>query len=39
LSYNRDRAQIPQSVRVPPDHVVEWDPGDVEDRLIVAYCT
>jgi NhaP-type Na+/H+ or K+/H+ antiporter len=39
LSYNRDGAQIPQSVRVPPDHVAEWDPGDVEGRLIVAYCT
>ena len=39
LSYNRDRAQIPQSVRVPPDHVAEWDPEDVQDRLIVAYCT
>jgi len=38
-SYNQDGAQIPQSVRVPPDHVAEWDPGDVEDRLIVAYCT
>jgi NhaP-type Na+/H+ or K+/H+ antiporter len=39
LSYKRDGAQIPQSVRVAPDHVAEWDPGDVEGRLIVAYCT
>jgi NhaP-type Na+/H+ or K+/H+ antiporter len=39
LSYSRDGAQIPQSVRVPPDHVAEWDPGDVGDQLIVAYCT
>jgi NhaP-type Na+/H+ or K+/H+ antiporter len=37
-SYGRDGAQIPQSVRVPPDHVAEWDPGDDKDRLIVAYC-
>jgi hypothetical protein len=26
-------------VRVPPDHVAEWDPGDIKDRLIVAYCS
>ena len=38
-SYDRDGAQLPQSVRVPPDRVGEWDPGDVKDRLIVAYCT
>ncbi len=38
-SHDRDGAQIPQSVRVPPDHVAEWDPGDIKDRLIVAYCS
>ncbi|MCH8813725.1 MAG: cation:proton antiporter [Chloroflexi bacterium] len=38
-SYERDGAQIPGSVRVPPDRVSEWDPGDMRIRLIVAYCT
>jgi NhaP-type Na+/H+ or K+/H+ antiporter len=38
-SYARDGAQVPQSVRVPPDHVAEWDPGDIKERLIVAYCS
>ena len=38
-SYDRDGAQIPGSVRVPPDRLLEWDPGDVRDRSIVAYCT
>ena len=38
-SYDRDGEQIPQSVRVPPDHVAEWDPGDIKERLIVAYCS
>jgi NhaP-type Na+/H+ or K+/H+ antiporter len=38
-SYDRDGARIPESVRVPPDHVVEWDPGDIKERLIVAYCS
>jgi len=38
-SYDRDNGQIPGSVRVAPDRVSEWDPGDMRDRLIVAYCT
>ena len=38
-SYERDGGQIPGSVRVPPDRLLKWDPGDVRDRLIVAYCT
>ena len=38
-SYERDGAQIPSSVRVLPDRVSEWDPGDMRVRLSVAYCT
>jgi rhodanese-related sulfurtransferase len=38
-SFERDRAQIPGSVRVLPDQVVEWASGQPRDWLIVAYCT
>jgi NhaP-type Na+/H+ or K+/H+ antiporter len=38
-SYNYDRERIPEDVRVPADRIAEWEPGDLKDRLIVAYCT
>ena len=38
-SYDHDRAHIPGDVRVPADLIAEWAPGDLHDRLIVAYCT
>ena len=38
-SYERDRARIPESVRVLPDQVVEWAIDRPVDRPIVAYCT
>ena len=36
--YERDRAQIPGSVRVLPDHATEWAADQAEGRPIVAYC-
>lgn len=36
--YERDGAQIPGSVRVPPDHATEWAIDQANDRPIVAYC-
>ncbi len=38
-TYDRDANQIPGSVRVLPDQVVEWADGRPKDREIVAYCT
>ncbi|MCI0439407.1 MAG: cation:proton antiporter [Chloroflexi bacterium] len=38
-TYERDGAQIPGSVRVLPDSIVEWAAGQPMDRFIVAYCT
>ena len=36
--YERDRAQIPGSVRVLPDHATEWAIDQANDRPTVAYC-
>ena len=36
--YERDRARIPGSVRVLPDHAAEWAADLAADRQIVAYC-
>ena len=38
-SHDRDGAQIPHSVRVQPDSVVEWADGTPTAELIVTYCT
>lgn len=38
-SYEHDHAQIPDSVRVPPDRVIEWARDRPRDRSVVAYCT
>ena len=38
-SYEHDQAQIPASVRVPPDRIYEWTPPEDETGLVVAYCT
>ncbi len=38
-SYEEDQARIPGSVRVLPDHINEWKPPDLQELLIVAYCT
>ncbi len=38
-SYDRDGAQIPDSIRVLPDQVLEWAADGPRDRLVVAYCT
>ena len=38
-SYEHDGAQIPGSVRVLPDQVLQWASGNSVDRLVVAYCT
>jgi len=38
--YEEDRARIPGSLRVKPDHLLEWiDNQERRDRLVVAYCT
>lgn len=38
-SFEADKAEIPGSVRVLPDHVAEWAAGQPHGRAIVAYCT
>ena len=38
-SYERDGAQIPGSVRVLPDHVLQWASDNNVNRPVVAYCT
>ena len=38
-SYDRDGAQIPDSVRVLPDQVLRWASENTVDRPVVAYCT
>lgn len=38
-SYERDRFQIPGSVRVLPDQVFEWAAGHTDSKPVVAYCT
>jgi NhaP-type Na+/H+ or K+/H+ antiporter len=38
-AYEHDRAQIPGSVRVLPDRIIEWVRGQPSDSLVVAYCT
>jgi rhodanese-related sulfurtransferase len=38
--YEEDESRIPGSLRVKPDHLLEWiDRQEQRDRLIVAYCT
>jgi sodium/hydrogen antiporter len=37
--YERDRSQIPGSVRVLPDDVDRWAAAQPEPRAVVAYCT
>lgn len=38
-SYDRDGSQIPGSIRVLPDQVVEWASDRPLDGMVVAYCT
>jgi NhaP-type Na+/H+ or K+/H+ antiporter len=38
-AYERDGMQIPGSVRVLPDRVIEWARGQPLNSFIVAYCT
>jgi NhaP-type Na+/H+ or K+/H+ antiporter len=38
-AYRQDAVQIPGSVRVLPDQVVEWATGQPRQRSIVAYCS
>ena len=38
-TYEHDGAQIPGSVRVLPDTVVEWAAANPTERLVVTYCT
>jgi NhaP-type Na+/H+ or K+/H+ antiporter len=38
--YEEDNSRIPGSLRVKPDHLLEWiDAQEQRDRLVVAYCT
>lgn len=37
-AHQRDGAQVPGSVRVLPDRIIEWAAGQPTDRDIVAYC-
>jgi NhaP-type Na+/H+ or K+/H+ antiporter len=38
--YEEDNSRIPGSLRVKPDHLLEWiDAHEQRDRLVVAYCT
>ena len=37
-SYDHDGSQIPGSVRVLPDQILEWAADLSEDRMLVAYC-
>lgn len=38
-SFERDGFQIPASLRVLPDQIIEWASNQPKDRRIVAYCT
>ncbi len=38
-SYDFDRAELPGSLRVLPDDVVEWAGAQPPGRLVVSYCT
>ena len=38
-SYDRDGSQIPGSIRVLPDQVVEWATDRSLDDMVVTYCT
>ena len=38
-SYEKDQAQIPGGVRVPPDRINEWTPPEDGTGLVVTYCT
>ena len=38
-SYDFDNAEVPGSVRVLPDDVIEWAGAQPPDRVVVAYCT
>ena len=38
-SYDRDGSQIPGSIRVLPDQVVEWATDRPLDGMVVTYCT
>jgi sodium/hydrogen antiporter len=38
-SYDSSTTEIPGSIRVLPDEVIEWAAGKPHDRLVVAYCT
>ena len=38
-SYERDGAQIPDSIRVLPDQVIEWAADRPLDRTVVVYCS
>ena len=38
-SYEHDGAQIPGSIRVLPDRVIEWAADNPLDRTVVAYCS
>ena len=37
-SYDHDGSQIPGSIRVLPDQVLEWAADGPENRMVVAYC-
>ena len=38
--YEAEDARIPDSIRVAPDHILEWiNSQEKRDRLVVAYCT
>ena len=37
-SYDHDSSQIPGSIRVLPDQVLEWVADGPENRMVVAYC-
>jgi len=38
-SYERDGAQIPGSIRVLPDQILDWAASDRPGGLVVTYCT
>ena len=38
-THQRDGSQVPGSVRVLPDRIIEWAAGQPTDRDVVAYCT
>ncbi len=37
-SYEHDKAEIPGSIRVLPDEVLEWAADCPDDKLVVTYC-